>query len=250
MVWLALISVLNFGSSALLRESAHEKAGRSPSMLSRADVASSLALVVVATPDISNRIVTGALKEAAAIWSAAAVTLEWRVSTELSMTSESSTMQVILDEASGSVSDQDLPLGWISFSSSGVPERVVHLSHRNASQLVDRADAYRNRPTSYKELLMARALGRALAHELGHYLMASSNHAPSGLMKGRRLAEELFSPVRAGFQLNDDERRLAAHGLALTTANCKAGVKTPVENLLDPARQPVCCDIEFRREGA
>ncbi len=218
-------------------------------MPSRAAAVSTLVLVVVATPGISNRTVGGALKEAAAIWSSAGFTLEWRVSNESSMASEPSTMQVILDDGTGTVSDQDLPLGWITFSPSGAPERVLHLSRRNAIELVDRIDAYRNRPTSYKELLVARALGRALAHELGHYLMASRDHSPSGLMKGRRLADELFSPVRTGFQLNDDERRLAAHGLALTTANCEAPTETPVEKLLDPAPQSVCCDIETGREG-
>jgi hypothetical protein len=128
-------------------------------------------------------------------------------------------VHVVFDDERGGVSQQDPALGWIVFDPSGVPEPLVHLSHQNVIQMVDAIDAYRNRPTSYKELLVARGLGRALAHELGHFLMASKDHSPSGLMKGRRLADELFSPVRIGFQLNDAERRRAFHGLALIAAH-------------------------------
>jgi hypothetical protein len=143
------------------------------------------------------------------------------------MASEASTVQVILDDARGAASDGGLPLGWITFSPSGAPAPLLHLSHRNATLLVDMAAAYRDRPASYKEILMARALGRALAHELGHYLTASKRHSPSGLMKGRRLVDEFFSPTRSGFELGDGERRLAAQTLALPAADRDALTDTP-----------------------
>ena len=38
-------------------------------------------------------------------------------------------------------------------------------------------------PQSQRETLLARAMGRALAHELGHYLLASKVHTEHGLMK-------------------------------------------------------------------
>jgi hypothetical protein len=191
------------------------------------NVPSSLALVIVAAPGISNAIVSGALNEATAIWTAAGLTLQWRVSNGSSMAIEPSTVQIILDDARGTAPDGELPIGWITFGPSGMPAPLLHLSRRNANQLLDTAAAYRNRPASYKELLMARALGRALAHELGHYLMASKDHAPSGLMKGRRFVDEFFSPARSGFQLDDGERRLAARALALMAADREAGTGTP-----------------------
>jgi len=167
--------------------------------------------VVAATPGISNAIVKAAIEEAAAIWSSVGVTLVRRASTGSSLAIEPPAIQVVLDDERGRAPDQDLPLGWINFTPTGAPEPIVHLSYRNVTLLVDTMDAYRNRPASYKEVLMARALGRALAHELGHYLTGSKAHSPSGLMKGRRLLDEFFSPTRGGFQLDDDERRLATH---------------------------------------
>jgi len=192
MIWLVLMSIVSCRSSAPI-------------------FPSSLTLVVAATPGISNAIVKAAIEEAAAIWSSVGVTLVRRASTGSSLAIEPPAIQVVLDDERGRAPDQDLPLGWINFTPTGAPEPIVHLSFRNVTLLVDTMDAYRNRPASYKELLMARALGRALAHELGHYLTGSKAHSPSGLMKGRRLLDEFFSPTRGGFQLDDDERRLATH---------------------------------------
>jgi hypothetical protein len=208
---------------------------------SRESAPPSLTLVVAATPGISNAIVNRALNETTAIWRAAGVTLEWRLSNGSSRTSNPSTVEVVLDDARGSVSGGDLPIGWINFNPSGMPDGIVHLSYRNVLRLIDAADAYRSRPTSYKELLVARALGRALAHELGHQLTASKSHSPSGLMKGRRLIDELFSAARSGFLLDGDEQRLAIHGLTSIAEHCDASTESPVE-------QPACCGAQPRRE--
>jgi hypothetical protein len=150
-----------------------------------------------------------------AIWKAAAITIEWRLSDSVSIASENSTVQVVFDEPRASVTGQDLPLGWINFDAAGVPEGVVHLSQQNVLHLLDATAAYRERPTSFKELLEARALGRALAHELGHQLMASKVHSPSGLMKAHRLVDDLFSPSRTGFMLSSDEQQRAVSALRL-----------------------------------
>jgi hypothetical protein len=171
--------------------------------------------VVAATPGVSTAVVRGALNEATAIWKSAAIAIDWRLSNGAPTGGELPTVQVVFDEAGGSPSGPDLPLGWINFDADGVPETVVHLSQRNVLQLLDSAEAYRNRPTAYKELLAARALGRALAHELGHQLMASKVHTPSGLMKAHRLIDDLLSPSRVGFTLTTDERQRAAGGPTL-----------------------------------
>jgi hypothetical protein len=221
---LALISMLSCGCDGPTAQDAHEGAMRDVSARARGDAPASLTLVVAATPDVSSAIVSGALNEASAIWKAAGVELKWRLSDGSSRASEPSTVEVTLDHARGTVSGGDLPLGWINFNSSGVPDGIVHLSYRNVLQLIDATDAYRNRPAGYKELLAARALGRALAHELGHHLTASKIHSSSGLMKARFFLDELFSPTRRGLLLDADEQRLAAHGLTSTGATaCGTG---------------------------
>ncbi len=204
MVALALISMLGCTSNGPTAESPRKGIRQEASPQPRGDASPTLTLVVAEALGIANAVVRGALDETTAIWKAAGVTIEWHLSNGSSLASDPSPVRVLLDDARGSVADQDLPLGWISFNASGVPDGIVHLSHRNVIQLIDSTSAYRDRPTSYRELLAARALGRALAHELGHYLTASKDHSPSGLMKGRHLVDELFSPARTGFMSNDN----------------------------------------------
>ena len=50
------------------------------------------------------------------------------------------------------------------------------------------------RPAAYRHRLMGRVLGRAIAHELGHFLFGSSGHAADGLMRARHRLDDLTSP--------------------------------------------------------
>ena len=214
MITLALISVVSCTCLGPRSLSAGEQIVGRPSPRPRGESpASSLRLVVAVTPGVSDAIVQGALNEARAIWGAAAITIDWRRSDAASIANEAAAVQVVFDEPAEGSSGQDLPLGWINFDAAGIPESVVHVSARNVLHLLDATAAYRDRPTSYRELLEARALGRALAHELGHQLMASKVHSRTGLMKAHRLVDDLFSPSRAGFMLSDDERQRAVSAL-------------------------------------
>jgi hypothetical protein len=203
MMWLALISTLTCELAA--------------------PVPSSLTIAVHMTHGMSNAIAKDALREASAIWKLGGVTLDWHATSEPPGGDGRSTVNVTFDDAPGSVAGQDVPLGWVTLDAAGVPEGTIFLSRKNALRLAETIDEYRERPLKFKERLVARALGRALAHELGHYLTGSKEHTVSGLMKGRRLADEFFSPACVGFDVNGDERRQAARMLALAAASqCQA----------------------------
>ena len=62
-------------------------------------------------------------------------------------------------------------------------------------------------PIAQRETLLARAMGRALAHELGHYLLASKAHTERGLMKAIPTAVELFMPDSRPFRIDPAQRR-------------------------------------------
>lgn len=59
-------------------------------------------------------------------------------------------------------------------------------------------------------------LGRAVAHEIGHYLLQTSTHAPQGLMRARIEAREFADLRRATFRLDKAAQahlaQLAARG--------------------------------------
>lgn len=63
----------------------------------------------------------------------------------------------------------------------------------------------------------ARALlGRALAHEIGHLLLATTAHAPGGLMRAAWLRHELRRDQRADWSFGPDEVTRIRERIALT----------------------------------
>jgi len=54
-------------------------------------------------------------------------------------------------------------------------------------------------PQAWQHTLVGRALGRVLAHEIGHYLLASRVHTADGLMRASFDGDELLRPARGGF---------------------------------------------------
>jgi hypothetical protein len=67
-----------------------------------------------------------------------------------------------------------------------------------------------------REAVMGRVLGRALAHEIGHFLLRSRNHSALGLMRANPSVPDLIGRDRQTFFLSaDEEKRLA---WAMTTS--------------------------------
>src|SRR5262249_19924401 len=60
-------------------------------------------------------------------------------------------------------------------------------------------------PGLLRERAIGRAVGRVLAHELGHYLLRSRWHARSGLMRAAHNTADLVGPERAMFALSGDD---------------------------------------------
>jgi hypothetical protein len=54
-------------------------------------------------------------------------------------------------------------------------------------------------PRVLRDRLLGRALGRVIAHEIGHYLFASAAHAPAGLMRPHHPIERLLTSSGAPF---------------------------------------------------
>jgi hypothetical protein len=76
-------------------------------------------------------------------------------------------------------------------------------------------------PTHFARLAFAHALGRALAHEVGHYLLGPV-HAPYGLMRAQFSAHELLdTPTLGAYALDSKSRsRLIARRLERADRQC------------------------------
>jgi hypothetical protein len=82
-------------------------------------------------------------------------------------------------------------------------------------KLVSTATLYdhenRQWPTSFCHLIIGRVLGRALAHEIGHFLLRTRQHSAVGLMRSDLASADLVSPSRRPFTLSaGDAARLAS----------------------------------------
>lgn len=60
-------------------------------------------------------------------------------------------------------------------------------------------------PTALHNLIVGRALGRALAHEIGHFLLRTRYHSPTGLMRALQPITSLVAADRLCFTLSPDE---------------------------------------------
>jgi hypothetical protein len=58
-----------------------------------------------------------------------------------------------------------------------------------------------DRPRILRDRLTGRVLGRALAHELGHFLFATAEHASSGLMRPAHRLDHLVDPSHRPFRI-------------------------------------------------
>lgn len=102
------------------------------------------------------------------------------------------------DAASGSA------LGWVPFVE-GRARQLVFLRVGRARMLVQSLSPG-TRPEALTELLLAKLIGRSLAHELGHVLLNSRSHEESGLMRARYSARDVLSVPASAYTLNARER--------------------------------------------
>jgi hypothetical protein len=98
----------------------------------------------------------------------------------------------------------DAALGWVPFVA-GRARRLVFLRVTRAESLVG-ALSPGTRPEALTQLLVARLLGRILAHEIGHVLLNSTTHQPKGLMRAHYRARDVLSAPIATYTLDPTER--------------------------------------------
>ena len=182
---------------------------------------------VIVASDISPSLVARVLKEAGDIWRGAGLTIVWKQDGRVS-----STLRVTIGHWGNGVRRDDtaVPLGWIVFDDDGAPQHAIYVSYANAILLMEQlrgsSGQAEKMPRAEWETLLGRAMGRALAHETGHYLLASKEHSDKGLMRARRTAAEFFSNDRARFDLDAGQR--AAIAARLTPGAAVASLQPAV----------------------
>jgi hypothetical protein len=175
-----------------------------------------MTLCVHAAPTISPRLVKQTLAEAAAIWRDTGVTLTFEDNDCAGGPARLVPflrMRVSFVEETIASRPDELPIGWIDFDEVGDPMRQIHLSIDNATTILAGYDTTgpMSRMTSFeRNMLLSRILGRALAHELGHYLLSTKSHTRTGLMKAHHGAHDFLGQNRGGFAIDGSQKALIA----------------------------------------
>lgn len=182
---------------------------------------------VSASQSIPATLVTRVLAETDAVWRAAGLTFVWRRDPPPPAAAAiepapcpSPTLRVVIgvDRASdaGKRTEGVTALGWIVFDEDR-PASEVYLSYDNSVAFMAGARGVvglTDRMTLAEyHMLLSRAMGRALAHEIGHYLLASKAHSVRGLMRATHTAAEFFGFERSGFVIDAAQRRAVADRL-------------------------------------
>jgi hypothetical protein len=199
---LSLLLIFSSGVAASLRAASHppsfERTGPRP-----------FTIDVVAPEGMSEASMSEIRAEADAIWRQAGVTFEWRRATSHDGPAHPGRLYVTIDDRRRHAADNPATLGWITFVDDR-PAPSIHLSRAGAEDLLLGSEGRRDGPGGIRELLIERALGRALAHELGHYLLRTKGHSRHGLMRANWPSEQLFGIRRVGFELTAEQRKAAA----------------------------------------
>ena len=109
-------------------------------------------------------------------------------------------------------------LAWVIPGASGTIPPAMFVSVPGVVNLLSAAD-YRGRPLSQRpqairDRLVAQAIGRAIAHEIGHFVHQSSAHTSAGLMRPRYSTDDLIGKSLHPFAVPDAERPAARREIA------------------------------------
>jgi hypothetical protein len=182
----------------------------------RADSPTNLRVVFDADRIVSPAVRANAIKEAARIWKRYDVSLVTEDQSQCPSPGSAAlnvTIDLGHDPAAG-----DTGLGAIQFASDGTPASDIVLHYDAVKRIATSAPFMGLHPALWpaglREEIVARALGRALAHEIGHYLLRSPHHTSSGLMQARHKGSTLGDPNDRGFELTQMDRQRLRIALA------------------------------------
>lgn len=169
-----------------------------------ADVITRVDVLLTTAPALPAAARTAMMTEAADIWRQHGIALEWLHPTDVRPAATTRLRVLVVPSRPTTVRpDEPMAVGALVRPAGGHP--VVLISISSAQRLVS---SLRGRAgyelITIDERRLGVVLGRALAHEIGHYLLGTHTHATNGLMRPQFDALE-FTDLRVGtFALDTD----------------------------------------------
>ena len=204
-----------------------------------------LVIHVSTSAPVAPTLVDRVLAEADAIWRPTGLTLIWN---RAPRPSAGATLDVVIGDARGQAhrDSTEEPLGWIEFEN-GIPLPRLYVSYANAVVLLEASPGVVGRtlqmPPVERDTYLGRAMGRALAHELGHYLLASKAHARSGLMQATQTAWQFFVSRHPRLELTREQRmalQMRMEGASLVAARLRDSASAAKPSPTSGSSSPTC----------
>ena len=178
------------------------------SMLSAAALAITPAHVTLAfapAPPLAAAVKRAAVAEAAAIWLPYGVAVTGVDLITSPVRTDGLVLTVVMSSAPAPPAHWQAPLGAVDFDADGAPAHVMTVFVDRIIRMLEGAHLWGvpapQWPRVIREQVVGRAIGRVIAHEIGHVLLRSKSHAPRGLMRAVQRPDELIDPARTRYQL-------------------------------------------------
>ncbi len=168
-----------------------------------------LAIAFAPAPALPPSVIAAAIVEAARLWAPYGVDVRAAPPPDPAAGPAPDAVTLTVVAATPSAGDRlraPGALAAIEFDAGGLPSPRIAIYARDVSGFIEHtrvlgaSDA--QWPRAMHEQILARAVGRLLAHEIGHFVLATRGHAPRGLMRAEQTAEDLVAPTRGGLGLS------------------------------------------------
>jgi hypothetical protein len=138
------------------------------------------------------------MDETARVWGANNVNVLWSAEARTAFEDGSADAQVVISgDAAHAGAHWQRPLASVVFVNDE-PAPLITVLAREGDRLLQRAEfigrAIIDHTLAVRHRLLGRMLGRVAAHELGHLLFHSREHAGTGLMRAHHTVDELIAP--------------------------------------------------------
>lgn len=178
-------------------------------------------VLLTIAPDLPPGSRAALVAEADALWARAGVRLIWRNGGDRVLETERALRVLVIPRpASGPSARSDYALG--ELLSFGPPNALAVVSIDRVQALVNSSHPSSTMPPSLQATRTGIVLGRAVAHEIGHYLLNSRSHTDKGLMRASFDVHELLDRRSGLFELDDDSKawiqQRIAHGMPVGPA--------------------------------
>lgn len=146
-------------------------------------------------------------REAQALWQPYGVRLTWVLAAGPGTLPQAGDSLKVVDNANDHRATDERRLGAVLFLEGNVvADKTVVLSINAVGRIAEQTPWASRRVTDWprgvREELLGRALGRVLAHEIGHYLLLWRSHTADGLMRPQFASDSLVAQARDAFTLS------------------------------------------------